>query len=83
MDLLYPFNPAIDLAFKRPDTVLKMADIGFNETEISPVALAGPFSLFPPWVVQGMTDELMGRAVLKNCKYGGDSTFQLRDACPK
>ena len=84
MDFLSLFDPATDLAFREPDNVLKMADIGLSESGISPVAVAGPFPLFSQEAVQEMRGELLSKQVLESCKYGSDPmSFQLRGACPK
>ncbi|KAI9777788.1 MAG: hypothetical protein M1839_008583 [Geoglossum umbratile] len=78
-----PFDPATDLVFTKPDTVVRMLDIGLGKPKVSPIALAGPFPMFSEKAAKAMAHELMAEEVIEKCKYGNDTmSFQLRGACP-
>ncbi|KAI0378091.1 hypothetical protein F5Y04DRAFT_291501 [Hypomontagnella monticulosa] len=74
------FDPARHLAFKEPQKVYTMKDIGLSEdTGISPVAVSEPFPLFTEEAVMRMRQEVLSPEVLGNCQYSSNlAQCQLR-----
>lgn len=40
------FDPAIHLAYEKPETVITMNDLALGDAGISPIAVTAPFPLF-------------------------------------
>ncbi|KAF2725603.1 hypothetical protein K431DRAFT_317575 [Polychaeton citri CBS 116435] len=64
------FDPKKHLAYKEPENILTMRDIGYPEdTGVSHVAMTEPFQLFSPEAIRTMRNEIFREEVMNNCLY--------------
>lgn len=60
------FQPDQHLAFKPPESIVSMKDIGYDEgVGVSPMAVSQPFQLFSPKAVQNFRNEILSPKVLE------------------
>lgn len=64
------FDPKEHLAYKAPEEIIMMKDIGYSEdTGVSPVAVSQPFQLFAPETIQKFRDEILRPEVMEKYLY--------------
>lgn len=64
------FDPKEHLAYKAPEEIIMMKDIGYDETTgVSPVAVSQPFQLFAPETIQKFRDEILQPEIMDKYLY--------------
>ncbi|GAA5883777.1 hypothetical protein JCM3774_005671 [Rhodotorula dairenensis] len=64
MTLPAAFDPAIHLAYEKPETVITMKDLALGDAGISPIAVTAPFPLFSPEGVTQLRRDILSEEVL-------------------
>lgn len=79
------FNPKKHLAFKTPEEIIRMSDIGYPEDAgVSPIAVSQPFRLFSREAVEQMRAEVFNPTVMENCAFRSNlAACQVRGYCPQ